>query len=60
MAKVTNRTIQWAHTLTIGDRLVAQGSVTCVCVKLQADGTFTAVPMPQDILDKLKSAVRTD
>ncbi len=60
MAKVTNRTIQWAHTLMIGDRLVAQGSVTCVCVKLQADGTFTAVPMPSDILERLKSAVATD
>ena len=56
MAKVTNRTIQWAHTMMVGDRLVAQGSVTCVCVQLQPDGTFKAVPMPQDILEKLRAA----
>jgi YbgC/YbaW family acyl-CoA thioester hydrolase len=56
MAKVTNRTIQWAHTMMVGDRLVAQGSVTCVCVQLQPDGTFKAVPMPPDIVEKLRTA----
>jgi acyl-CoA thioester hydrolase len=57
MARVTNRTIQWAHTVVRGDTVVAQGTVTAVCVQLQADGTFKAVPMPADILERLKNAV---
>jgi YbgC/YbaW family acyl-CoA thioester hydrolase len=57
MAKVTNRTIQWAHTMVRGGTVVAQGSVTAVCVQLQPDGTFTAVPMPADILERLKNAL---
>ena len=57
MAKVTNRTIQWAHTMMRGDTLVAQGSVTAVCVQLQADGTFTAVEIPADTLNRLRAAV---
>ena len=56
MAKVTNRTIQWAHTMLVGDRVVASGSVTAVCVQLQADGTFKAVQMPDEILNRLRSA----
>jgi YbgC/YbaW family acyl-CoA thioester hydrolase len=56
MAKVTNRTIQWAHTLMVGDRLVASGTVTAVCVKPQPDGTFKAVAMPAEILNKLRAA----
>jgi YbgC/YbaW family acyl-CoA thioester hydrolase len=56
MAKVTNRTIQWAHTLMRGETLVAQGSVTAVCVKLQADGTFMAVEIPAEILARLREA----
>jgi acyl-CoA thioester hydrolase len=56
MAQVTNRTIQWAHTMMRGDTIVAQGSVTAVCVQLQPDGTFKAVPMPQDVLLRLQQA----
>jgi acyl-CoA thioester hydrolase len=56
MAKVTNRTIQWAHTMMVGDRLVASGSVTAVCVKPQADGTFKAVEMPADVVSRLRQA----
>lgn len=57
MAKVTNRTIQWAHTMMRGDMLIASGSVTAVCVQAQPDGTFKAVEIPADILNRLKSAV---
>lgn len=57
MARVTNRTIQWAHTMMRGDTLVASGSVTAVCVQLQPDGTFKAVAIPADTLNKLRSAV---
>src|SRR5512145_2985362 len=56
MAKVSNRTIQWAHTMMLGDRLIAQGTVTAVCVKLQPDGTFMAVQMPAEILNRLRAA----
>jgi acyl-CoA thioester hydrolase len=57
MAKVTTRTIQWAHTMMRGDTLIAQGSVTAVCVQLQADGTFKAVEIPKEILTRLQSAL---
>jgi YbgC/YbaW family acyl-CoA thioester hydrolase len=57
MAKVTPRTIQWAHTMMRGDTLIAQGTVTAVCVKLQADGTFKAVEIPKQILERLQAAV---
>ena len=57
MAKVTNRTIQWAHTMMRGETLVAQGTVTAVCVKLQPDGTFTAVAIPKQILERLQAAL---
>jgi acyl-CoA thioester hydrolase len=57
MAKVSNRTIQWAHTMMRGDTLIAQGTVTAVCVKLQADGTFKAVEIPKQILERLQAAV---
>jgi YbgC/YbaW family acyl-CoA thioester hydrolase len=57
MAKVTNRTIQWAHTMVRGETVVAAGTVTAVCVKLQADGTFTAVPIPEGIIARLQKAV---
>jgi acyl-CoA thioesterase FadM len=40
-----------------GDTLVAQGTVTAVCVQLQPDGTFKAVPMPGEILERLKNAL---
>ncbi len=60
MAKVTNRTIQWSHAMWRGDTLVAQGSVTAVCVQLQADGTFRAVPIPADIKDRLRTALTED
>lgn len=59
MAKVTNRTIQWAHTLMRGDTLIASGSVTAVCVKLQPDGTFKAFQMPADIVNKLRKAAES-
>ena len=57
IAKVTNRTIQWAHTMMRGDTLIASGSVTAVCVKLQADGTFKAVEMPVETVRRLQSAL---
>jgi YbgC/YbaW family acyl-CoA thioester hydrolase len=57
MARVTTRTIQWAHTMMRGDTLVAEGTVTAVCVQLQPDGTFKAVPMPGEILERLKNAL---
>jgi acyl-CoA thioester hydrolase len=57
MAKVTNRTIQWAHTMMRGDTLIASGAVTAVCVQVQPDGTFKAVEIPADILNRLKAAV---
>jgi YbgC/YbaW family acyl-CoA thioester hydrolase len=57
IAKVTNRTIQWAHTMMRGDTLIAQGTVTAVCVQLQPDGTFKAVEMPAEVLSRLKAAV---
>ena len=57
MAKVTNRTIQWAHTMMRGDTLIASGSVTAVCVQLQPDGTFKAVEIPADTLSRLKAAL---
>ena len=57
MAKVTNRTIQWSHAMWRGDTLVALGSVTAVCVQLQADGTFKAVEMPADVVERLRAAV---
>jgi YbgC/YbaW family acyl-CoA thioester hydrolase len=57
MARVTNRTIQWAHTMVRGDTVVAQGTVTAVCVQLQSDGTFKAVQMPGDVLERLKNAL---
>jgi YbgC/YbaW family acyl-CoA thioester hydrolase len=56
MAKVTNRTIQWAHTMMRDDTLVASGSVTAVCVQLQPDGTFKAVEIPAEILARLREA----
>lgn len=56
MAKVTNRTIQWAHTMMRGETLVASGSVTAVCVQVQPDGTFKAVEIPADTLNRLKAA----
>lgn len=59
IAKVTNRTIQWAHTMVRGDTIVAQGTVTAVCVKLQADGTFKAVEIPRDVPERLQSAVES-
>ena len=57
MAKVTTRTIQWAHTMMRGETLVASGSVTAVCVQLQADGTFKAVEMPAETVRRLQSAL---
>ena len=57
MAKVTNRTIQWAHTMMRGETLIAQGTVTAVCVKLQPDGTFSAVEIPKPILERLQAAL---
>ena len=57
MAKVTNRTIQWAHTMMRGDTLVAEGKVTAVCVQLQQDGTFTAVQIPAETLQRLRAAL---
>jgi acyl-CoA thioester hydrolase len=57
MAKVTNRTIQWAHTMVRGETVVARGTVTAVCVQLQADGTFTAVEIPGDTLTRLRAAL---
>lgn len=57
MAKVTNRTIQWAHTMMRGETLIAQGTVTAVCVKLQPDGTFSAVEIPKPILERLQAGL---
>ena len=57
MAKVTNRTIQWEHTMIRSDTLVASGSVTAVCVQLQPDGAFKAVEIPVDVLNRLKAAL---
>jgi acyl-CoA thioesterase FadM len=57
MAKVSNRTIQWAHTLMRGDTLIASGTVTAVCVQQQPDGSIKAVEIPADILARLKQAL---
>jgi YbgC/YbaW family acyl-CoA thioester hydrolase len=57
MAKVSNRTIQWAHTLVRGETVIATGTVTAVCVKEDTDGSIKAVPIPEDILNRLRAAL---
>lgn len=57
MAKVTPRTIQWAHTLVRGDTVVATGTVTAVCVKKLEDGSLKAVEIPAAILDRLRAVL---
>jgi acyl-CoA thioesterase FadM len=57
MAKVTNRTIQWAHTLVRGETVIATGTVTAVCVKEQPDGSIKAVAIPAEIINRLRAAL---
>jgi acyl-CoA thioester hydrolase len=59
IASVSRSTIQWAHVLTRGDVVIGTGAVTTVCVKKLPDGTIKSTEIPDGIVGRLKSALRS-
>jgi acyl-CoA thioester hydrolase len=59
MGAVTRSTIQWAHVLMRGDTVIGNGTVTAVHVKKSPDGTMKSAPIPEEILSRLRSALRS-
>ena len=58
MGAVTRSTIQWAHVLMRRDTVIGNGTVTAVCVKKNPDGTMKSAPIPEEIISRLRSALR--
>jgi len=58
MGAVTRSTIQWAHVLMRGDTVIGNGTVTAVCVTKDPDGSMKSAPIPEDILLRLRQALR--
>ena len=59
MGAVTRSTIQWAHVLMRGDTVIGNGTVTAVCVRKNPDGTMKSAPIPDAILARLRSTLRS-
>jgi acyl-CoA thioester hydrolase len=59
IASVSRSTIQWAHVLTRGDVVIGTGTVTAVCIKKLPDGTIKSTDIPDGIVARLKSALRS-
>ena len=59
MGAVTRSTIQWAHVLMRRDTVIGNGTVTAVCVKKNPDGTMKSAPIPEEIVSRLRSALRS-
>ena len=59
MGAVTRSTIQWAHVLMRGKTVIGNGTVTAVCVKKNPDGTMKSAPIPEEIVSRLRSALRS-
>jgi acyl-CoA thioester hydrolase len=57
MGKVTRSTIQWNHTITRGDVVIGNGSVTAICVKKSADGSMKSTELPATVVAALRAAV---
>ena len=60
MGAVTRSTIEWAHVLMRGDIVIGNGTVTAVYVKKSPDGTMKSAPIPEEIISRLRSALRAD
>ena len=59
MGAVTRSTIQWAHVLMRGETVIGNGTVTAVYVKKSPDGTMKAAPIPEEIISRLRSTLRS-
>jgi YbgC/YbaW family acyl-CoA thioester hydrolase len=55
IAEVGRRTVRYAFTFRLGDRLVGTGTMTTVPVNKAADGTLTSYSVPDDVVQRLRS-----
>ena len=53
ISALKTRTIEYEFTLVRGHTVIAVGTMTCVCVKKQADGTMRAAEVPPHIVERL-------
>jgi len=42
-----------------GKTVIGNGTVTAVCVKKNPDGTMKSAPIPEEIVSRLRSALRS-
>jgi len=54
VAAVTSKSIRYACTLSSGGEPVAEGTMTVVAVKHEADGAMTPVPLPPDVVRSIQ------
>ncbi len=52
---VTARTIQYNHTITLGQTTVGIGTVTAACAQRDANGGMKAIEIPADIVTRLRA-----
>jgi YbgC/YbaW family acyl-CoA thioester hydrolase len=53
---VTTRTIQYAFVVTRGQSTIGSGAMTAACAHLKQGGGLKAVPVPPDVISRLRAA----
>jgi acyl-CoA thioester hydrolase len=53
IAALKTRTIEYEFTLRRGGTLIAVGSITCISVRKERDGTMRAIEIPREIAERL-------
>ena len=54
LADVRSRSLHYHHKITRGSTTIGMGTMTSVCVRHAPDGQMTTVPVPAEILAKLR------
>ena len=54
IARRGSKSMTYSFSLRRGDQEVARGSMTSVCCVIQPDGHFTAVAIPEELVQQLK------
>ena len=59
IAALKRRTIEYEFILRRADTLIALGTMSCICVRKQGDGTMKAAEIPSGVAAKLAAFLRT-
>lgn len=51
------RALHYEHTIVCGTSVIGTGTMTSVCVRHAPDGTMSTVPVPEDVVERLRRVI---